>query len=315
MIPEEAPPAIPDAAYWVARMDRGEWNQQDEAALARWLGEDAARHAQLLQTQALWMSLDRQEAQSAQLPLWQRRGVLAAAASLGALMVGGAWRFWPRQQDYNTKIGEIRRVPLNDGSVVMINSGSELAVRMGQSEREVQLTQGEAWFAVAKDPSRPFIVNAGEVQARAVGTAFSVRRHSDSVEVGVTEGVVEAQAQHGQGAPVRLVAGERVLISATSVVYLQSGSAASLDNALAWRNGLINLSGVTLAEAANEFNRYNKVQIYVRDPHIASEQMVGIFRVDDPHGFINAVRATMRIRVDESMRDQIIITSMGNANL
>jgi transmembrane sensor len=206
-------------------------------------------------------------------------------------------------------------VPLNDGSVVMINSGSELAVRMGQSEREVQLTQGEAWFAVAKDPSRPFIVKAGEVQARAVGTAFSVRRRSDGVEVGVTEGVVEAQAQHGQDAPVRLVAGERVLITATSVVYLQSGSAASLDNALAWRNGLINLSGVTLAEAATEFNRYNKVQICVRDPHIASEQMAGIFRVDDPHGFINAVRATMKIHVDESMRDQIIITSIGNANL
>ncbi|MFX8562013.1 FecR domain-containing protein, partial [Acinetobacter baumannii] len=76
---------------------------------------------------------------------------------------------------YATKVGEIRRVPLVDGSVMTINSGTELQVRIAKRAREVELAQGEACFEVAKDAHRPFVVAAGKVRAKAIGTAFSVR--------------------------------------------------------------------------------------------------------------------------------------------
>jgi transmembrane sensor len=88
-----------------------------------------------------------------------------------------------------------------------INSASELTVRMAKGSREIEIAQGEAWFDVAKDASRPFIVTAGKVRARAVGTAFSVRRRETGVEVLVTEGVVESWSEEDVSLRLKLEAG------------------------------------------------------------------------------------------------------------
>ncbi|MBB3953783.1 FecR family protein [Novosphingobium sediminicola] len=307
------PPLTPDAAYWAARMDSGEWSAQDEAALRQWLGDDKARHAELLETQACWMMLDQAEpvAETLPSPLWRRRRFLAAAAAGVAAMVGAA-RFWPRGQSFATRTGEIRRVPLNDGSVMMINSGSELAVEMSAHARNIELARGEAWFQVAKDATRPFVVAAGDVRAKAVGTAFAVRLREGGVEVNVTEGVVQTWGMGHDSAPTRLTAGERVLVTQNAVVFLDRGGDGSTEQALAWRNGMIDLSGHTLAEAAAEFNRYNTLQIVVNDPRVAGERMAGIFRIDDPRGFIAALRDGFALQVDNSQPGEVRITAKEN---
>lgn len=305
---------VSDAAYWVARMDSADWSAQDEAALQQWLGDDKARHAQLLETQACWMMLDQAEpaAEIQAAPVWRRRRFLAAAAASVAGVMGAA-HFWPREQNFATKVGEIRRVPLNDGSVMMINSGSELAVDMTAHARNIELARGEAWFQVAKDASRPFVVAAGDVRARAVGTAFAVRLREGGVEVNVTEGVVQAWGMGHDSAPTRLMAGERVLVTQNAVVFLDRGGDGATQQALAWRNGMIDLSGRTLAEAAAEFNRYNSLQIMVNDPRVAGERMAGIFRIDDPRGFIAAVRDGFALQVDNSKPNEVRITAKGNS--
>lgn len=112
----------------------------------------------------------------------------AMAASIAGLLTLS----WPllSGSHYRTEIGEIRRIALSDGSVALVNSGSDLQVRYEKAARQLRLDEGEVWFKVAKNLQRPFIVDIDGVHVRAIGTAFSVRRRDDSVEVVVTEGTV-----------------------------------------------------------------------------------------------------------------------------
>lgn len=280
---------------WVAHMDSAAWGPGDEADLQAWLGQDRQRHGALLYAQALWVSLDNREEAPVRPALWPRRRVLVGSvAAMAVAAVSLGW-FAQQGQSYSTRLGEIRRVPLPDGSVMMINSGSDLSVRLNKTARGVDLAQGEAWFEVAKDAQRPFTVSAGAVRARAVGTAFSVRRRAEGVEVLVTEGVVETWAEQRDMPRLRLSAGERALISATRVVHERGGQ---VDRALAWRGGMIDLSGARLADAAEEFNRYNTSQIVIADPQVAGLQIAGVFRIDDPLGFAIAMHAALGLGVE-----------------
>lgn len=313
------------AAAFVARMDGDAWSEADEAQLQAWLAEDPLRQGLLLQLQAQWYALtpaavpeeesappaqDGEEAAPARPKLLARRGLLAGIAASAAVAVTGVrWSSAPAV--YETKLGEIRRLPLADGSVMTMNSGSELVVDMAGRSRDIELAQGEAWFEVAKDAKRPFVVAAGDVRVRAVGTAFSVRRRETGVEVLVTEGVVETWSAAPAGGPdlhMRLEAGDRATLSAHAVIDYEAGIPTSVDRSLAWRSGMIDLDGRTLYEAANEFNRYNARQIVIADPRIAREQFDGLFRINDPEGFAEAVKASLGITLDTSNPDLIRIS-------
>ena len=300
------------AAQYVAQMDAGNWSDADEAGLQAWLAEDPMRQGLLLQMQAQWLALAPPDAaggeeapggaaaaDSAPPSRWARRGVLGGlAASTALIFTAVRWNHEPAE--YATRQGEIRRLPLSDGSVMTINSGSNLTVVMEKQARRVELAQGEAWFEVAKDAHRPFVVAAGDIRVRAVGTAFSVRRRETGVEVQVTEGVVETWSNGDRSLRMKLVAGDRAMISAHAVVDYETGIPSSVDRSLAWRSGMIDLNGRTLADAAEEFNRYNPRQIIIADPRIAREEFDGLFRINDPDGFAEAVKASLGVSVDRS---------------
>lgn len=301
-----------DAAHWVARMDAGDWSAQDEASLQRWLGGDPNRRGLLLRAQASWLAGDQLRAglptvaadpaeddreTEAQRFGWPRRTIVTGlAASVAAVVVGKL--VWPGSAvAYATELGEIRRVPLSDGSVMTINSASALDVRLEAKRRLVDLARGEAWFEVAKDARRPFVVAAGGVQVRAIGTAFSVRIRGGDVEVLVTEGVVEAWSAKRGGTRTRLVAGQIALVGAEAKVRRVPDDPSSVDRALAWRGGMIDLQGETLADAAEEFNRYNERKLVIGDDQLAAEQFDGVFRINDPTGFALAVKTSLNVPV------------------
>lgn len=310
------PPADRDAAaVWVARMDDAEaWTMADEAALQAWLAADPRRHGLLLQAQAAW-ELPGAIAAPAQIPeavdepmaepahdrrRWARRGVLGGMVAAGVAAVAATRYVLASGAEYVTRLGEIRRVPLDDGSVMTINSDTALKVNLTSHAREVELAQGEAWFEVAKDAQRPFVVASGAVRAQAIGTAFSVRKREDGVEVLVTEGVVETWTAADASQRLRVLAGERAMVNARALVHYQASETAPVDRALAWRNGMIDLNGTTLREAAEEFNRYNKRQIVIADPDVAGEQFDGLFRIGDPEGFAETLKATLSVSIDSS---------------
>lgn len=302
-----------EAALWVVRMDADDWSEDQEADLQAWLAAEPRRAGALLQAQAAWMTLDKPEASHAALDepapslrFNRRHLMIGGGAAIAASIAGGLFLLGGGTH-YSTGVGEIRRVPLADGSTAAINTASTIEINLANVRREVRIAQGEAWFQVAKDPKRPFVVEAGRVRVQAVGTAFSVRRRDDGADILVTEGVVEAWVDGAEGHKIRLAAGSRAFVANNAAIRQEPAAPSSVDRALAWRSGKIDLVGEPLAGAIAEFNRYNHRKLVLVDPALGGEQFDGVFRTDDPEGFALAVKSISDVPVDLSSPDEIRI--------
>ncbi len=302
------------ALRWVAWADRG-LSAAERATLEAWLAGDSRRRGAYLRAQAAWAMLDRASVLGAgdeplpdmASPGIDRRRVLAGGAlAVASIAAGGAWLMLPPAPvQIATATGEIRRVPLADGSLAAVNTQTKLAVALEPHLRRVELAEGEAWFQVAKDRARPFVVAAGDVRVRAVGTAFSVRRRDDGVDILVTEGVVEAWHEHDDSAPpVRVAAGARAFLpdapAARAAPPAVVAASVEIERRLAWRSGQIMLDGDTLGEAVAEFNRYNDRRLVIGDASLAGERLVGRFRTNEPDAFARAAARTLGARVEAS---------------
>jgi transmembrane sensor len=282
-------------AKWAIRLDGGPISAAEQSALDAWLAADERREGALLRAQAALEYLNRgralgpafyEEAEPSE--RISRRGLIgslmatAAAAGLGGIML------FPREKRIDTGIGEIRQMPLEDGSVATLNTSSKLSVQIKKSERLVRLDDGEAWFRVAPDKKRPFIVEAGEVRVRAVGTAFSVRRREDGTDVLVTEGTVETWVVGREAEKTRITAGSRGLVEVDAQIAVATAPE-EIDRALSWRSGQLSLNGETLDYAVAELNRYNRQKLTVDDPELGRQQLVGYFHTGEPENFAKTV--------------------------
>lgn len=315
MSERETAQAISDrAAAWVARMDRDGHDPAVRAELKAWLAGDDRRRGAYFRAKAAWNMLDRAsvlgaggsqscEVAAAGGPWFSRRRLLwggGAAAAAAALVVGvtGLDLFALPDQQIETAIGEIRRVPLSDGSFAAVNTQSTVDVTMKPEVRQIALKSGEAWFQVAKDRSRPFIVEIGDVRVRAVGTAFAVKRVGSGVDVQVTEGVVEVWRVGDEANIRRVEAGSRAFIAPDKAVATVAAASEEIDKALAWRTGQIVLDGDTVAEAVAEFNRYNVRQIEVVGTTLGAEKMIGRFRTNEPDAFARAAATLLNAKAE-----------------
>jgi transmembrane sensor len=293
-----------EAAEWAVRIDAGEIDPDTDPALRRWLDGDRRREGALLRAEAALSFVDRGRALVRVVPMpergffWLRRRRLLAAAAVIAASVAGVSVLLVTPHRYDTHLGEVRSVPLADGSVVAINTQSAVEVTMKASVRQVTLARGEAWFSVAHDPARPFIVAAGRVRVRAVGTAFSVHRHDDGADVLVTQGTVETWVSGEEDRRVRVAAGFKAFVAEYTPPRLVEARA-EIDRALAWRDGRIVLEGETLGEAVERFNRYNARKLAVSNSALANEKLVGEFRATEPYAFASAIATTLGASVVE----------------
>lgn len=299
------------AAKWVARLDHIDDAPEIRSDFETWLAGDPRRQGAYLRAEAAWRLLDRGRAlgglplaenddrseEASQLP---RRALIAGVGTLVAAFAGLAFLgLRPRipVESYATQRGEIKRVPLADGSVAMLNTTTELDFALGADERLVTMRKGEGWFQVAKDRDRAFVVDAGFVRAIAVGTAFSVRRFADHAEVVVVEGVVRLSIDQDT-LPGSLSPGDRAIVDQSGHVRLATLSDKDIRRQLAWRDGGLGLDGETIAAAAAEFNRYNRLQIVVEPGPLGAERIVGWFDVNDPIGFAQSASLAYGGRVD-----------------
>lgn len=178
------------AARWVMRADRGALTHEEQRDLDAWLESDARHRGAFVRAQAIWMDLDRVIALkigdkpplAAPPQRWQGlRAASLAVACLGLLLATALIAQVYLAGRETTAHGEIRRMTLEDGSTIVLNTSSVVNVRYTQHERRILLREGEASFDVTHDAARPFIVQARDVAVRAVGTNFSVRlRSADS---------------------------------------------------------------------------------------------------------------------------------------
>ncbi len=296
------------AARWVARMDRGDLTADEGAALEAWLAGDVRRVGAFGKASAVAVTADRAAAFGGGRELGARRpdpsrrrlligGGLAASvaglATFGLVATGSS-------KSYATERGETRRIPLDDGSAITLNTQSRVQVSESMGRRLVRLDRGEVLLDVAADSRRIVRLEAGPAQARTLGASVLVRRLPDEpVELLVKSGVVEVAAARQAGDWKKLGANTRCL-AADGEIVLASLDPAAVDRELAWRDGQIAFNGDTLGQAAAQFARYSNTHIVFADPAIAGEQITGLFRADDPTGFAKAVAVSLDLRAEAS---------------
>lgn len=297
------------AAEWAVRAEQQAGEAGFSAELEAWLAGDPRRAGALLRARAMLSYLDQGggalRVTQNQGSVWPRRavvmgglGALAAVAAAATVVLLG-----PSSASLSTGAGEVEEIRLADGSLVLLNARSQVSSRQGRERREVVLDRGEAFFSVAKDPRRPFVVEAGDVRVMAVGTAFSVRRTLAGAEVLVAEGQVEMW-RLGQEARWRVSAGQKASGQPGAGVRVAPGEVA-MD--LAWRSGEIVLYGQALEEAVSQFNRRNRLQIRVEGADLADDRVVGRFDADDPEGFARAAALTLGAQVSR-LGDEIVLS-------
>ena len=183
------------------------------------------------------------------------------------------------QADHATRTAERREVVLADGSRVFLGARTSLAVSQDAGRRAADLLEGEAFFEVAADQARPFVVAAAGVEVSVVGTAFDVRVSRTAVTVAVRNGLVDVRNDGKAAEPVRLAAGDRVVVDRASRRLqrdrIEPGEVAS------WRDGRLFVDGATVADVVDVLGRYSTGWIVVADSRLAKQQVTGLFDLND----------------------------------
>jgi transmembrane sensor len=337
------------AAAWLARRDAGGWNARDQQQLDAWLDEAVAHQVAFLRLDAAWRQSGRLQALGAgmapgvvpargswahashgedEAPATTRdraepkRGNRAgshrwlrlfAAAAMLALVVSLAlgWRHYTAvdQASYQTAIGGLQEVPLADGSTVTLSSDSRMLVTLSHGERHIDLQRGEAFFAVAKDRARPFVVSTGSRRVIAVGTRFAVRRDAADLRVVVTQGLVRLESDNrpdGERQPTTLLPAGSIATASDAGVVVRSGPVQQAEEYLSWRSGFVSFHDTPLAIAAAEFNRYNTRKIVIGDASVGNMRVGGNFRWSNTDAFVRLLAQGFPIRAQQQ-GDNIVL--------
>jgi transmembrane sensor len=264
--------------------------------------------------------------------VWIAAAMLVVAAVLSIVALCAL-----RDEVIQAERAERRVVSLADGTVVQLDPDTRMRVNYEEHARNIFLERGRALFHVAKNPARPFLVQAEAATVRAVGTAFAVERQGKSVVVTVTEGKVvvipvgsspaaaDASRQSSSGesdtqlveSPVSagtLHSGNlEIFLGANEQVTVgSSGSAEPVrkvdgDRELAWADGHLVFENESVTDAIQKFNRYNRTQLHVSDAELARRPISGVFSAADPESFVAFIQSVTAVHVTRSDATDITI--------
>lgn len=210
----------------------------------------------------------------------------------------------------SSRVGEIRKVALSDGSVVTLDTDSIIQHVFSAGERRISLTHGRARFNVAHDADRPFVVLAGGGAVIAHGTVFDVRLLEECVSVTLLSGAVDVRHDPADGpasqraSVTRLSPGERTSFSRAGLLGPPRPAPAS-DSA--WTSGMLSFDAARLEDAIAEANRYSLAKIRLSDPAIAELRITGAYRASDTAGFARALAASFGLGVTTDAHGDIVL--------
>lgn len=296
-----------EAAFRFVRL-QGDPDPAEHDAIISWIASNPRHAVAFAQIEAAWEAAERLKA----VPEDYNDAALAGTNTIGRrLLVGGLaaaalaavsapiiHSLLKDQSRYVTRKGERKVVALPDGSILTLNTASQIAVAFNKGQRVIQLIEGEALFDVAHDPSRPFIVAVRSIRFRAIGTAFNVRLRRDIVELTVTDGIVAVREEgHGNAADhgVQVVAGRGAVVRKGTIAVTPLDRKL-LDQRIAWRDGVIALDDDTIDQAVEEFNRYRDHPMVIGDRRIGSLRIGGRFEVQESDRFLAVLQRDFRIR-------------------
>lgn len=341
------------AADWLAWKDRGlsaaeerefqQWLARDERHAAAWAEvNEPWRQLEEVRADGMaeWMvvELARRERKRARRRTWLKLGGMAAAA---VVLLGVTITTWRAREPAPVALAEApspvadktvappRPTPpasmesavllkpeqrvLEDGTIVDLKGDALISVSFTQRRRVVRLVSGTAHFEVTHDPNRPFIVHAGAVRVRAVGTAFAVERSDEAADVLVTEGKVGVARTEGDvqpESPLLVGAGGRVLMSydsADGLPEVQTLEPEEMAMRLQWRVPRLQLRGASLAQVVEMLNRISRTTITIADPALEHLRFSGLFRADNAAGFVQMLKNNYGVEVSYPDDRRIIL--------
>jgi transmembrane sensor len=353
--------AAEQAATWLVEFESGPLPETQRRIFVAWLKRSPVHVEEFLQLSALHREIARSPAFQASLeetlaeardtvvsldesrvppspvvakaprrPRWR-----AVAAGVLVLVTGAlATALFYEPGVYRTGVGEQRSIALADGSVILLNTQSEIRVTLGEERRRVTLVDGEAMFDVARDPARPFLVDAGATAIRVLGTRFNVYRQRDKTTVTVIEGRVRVEEPkpsatesthkpqatnhkpqttgHKPQAAQRtttLTTGQQVVVALGGDI-LQPPQV-DLTRAIAWTERRVIFDDAPLSEVAVEFNRYNRRQLVLDDLRLAAREVTGVFQVHDLDVLVAFLQGQEDIRVTRDGETLRIVPETG----
>ncbi|WIW90221.1 FecR family protein (plasmid) [Sphingobium sp. V4] len=302
-----------EAVAWFVRLHDENATDDDRAAHAQWLAADPHHGPVWLEVAQLWLGMDGLQGVDApdviaiQPPTAPRAVVtrrrLAAAAV--AFLIGSAGWMANRSHlfaDERTAVAENRSVALSDGSRVELAASSALSVDFSQAERKVVLHDGEAFFVVAKDDSRPFRVQAADGSITDIGTAFDVKLGRQAVDVAVTHGVVDVVMPNHPA--VRLTPGRAVRYGANGVAAPKGIDAANIG---LWREGRLAFDNAPLPEVLRDLERYRRGRIIVMDESLDRLAVSGMFDATRTDAALDTIVRTLPVRLVRITRFLVLV--------
>jgi transmembrane sensor len=324
------------AAFWHGRLEDGEPDAHERERFEAWLAADPRHRAAYESVERSWTGLAnaamderilsmRREAlkktpKTPKTPKHRMRptaiaaSILVAVLVIGLLIRLGPRGAYPNGAEFATQVGQRSSITLADGSTVVLNTASRIRVAFDPQVRRVRLLAGQAWFEVAKNQRRPFVVEAGDRRVTAHGTAFDVRLEDhDQVQVTLIEGRVSVEALKAAGAAgsgpierVDLLPGDQLV---AAVARPATKHKTDLAKATSWREGQLIFDDDTLETAVAEVNRYSTERIVLADPRLKSLRMSGVFIAGHTDSFVETVTGHFPIKATPDSDGQLLLTA------
>ncbi len=307
------------AAAWLERRDRVDWTDQDQRDLDAWLDESTANFLAFQRVATAWGRAERlvaleprkfQPATSStsgpNRSFWMR--TIALVATVCLFVIGGAvFLLLPDKHTFTTPVGGHEIVKLADGSSIELNTDTVFHTDMGVTHRSGWLEKGEAYFSIAHDTGRPFVITAGQHKITVLGTKFLVRNEPNHLEVALFDGRVWFDAENGMSSQSALLMPGDILVASARSVSITKASRKVLSGELSWRSGVLVFRNTPLAEAAHQYNRYNREKIIIGDAEAAQLMISGALPTTNTQEFVHIAQKFFGLRVKHN-GDGIVIS-------
>lgn len=333
------------AAYWLVRQDAQRMTTQDWHAFDNWLEASETHRCAYEQTESMWKdleaSVDEGELRALRVTalaagpapkVWPRAAAVAAGLVVGILGIAAmSWRLSidvrtvessePRAavDQYVTAHNQRSTITLPDGTLVSMNVDTSFSTDFTVGRRSIRLSRGQAFFEVAKDSKRPFVVAAADRNIQALGTKFDVKLDRDRVEVVLLEGRVSVARSNPsplekvtrRSAPVELAPDQRLVVArgeaTTSVTTTNAKEATS------WREGWIVFEDETVEQAIAELNRYSERPILAPDEAVRRMRLGGVFRIGQPDRFGDILQELLPLTAERGPNGEMVLVLRAGA--
>lgn len=328
------------ASEWIAKMQSGQLSDEEQAQLKAWVAQSRNHENELKMMAENWDRLhtigkkhlavssrsSNAENNRESTNTWVNFALKAAAAISFLALIPLVYflSFHPNSKFetngvFVTKVGAQKTINLSDGSVVFLNTNSELLVNYNENSRNLTLLRGEASFDVAKDKLYPFVVKAGNGDVQALGTSFAVRLNGEKVDVLVSHGTVRVRASDANIRPnakeerpakhkekpsnaeesVIARAGNRVVFEKHKVESVTVETQETLDRELYWKKGFLDFNQIPLAQVVSEVARYTDYKIVISDSTLEHLTVGGYYPIDNIETIFETLEMNFNLEVTE----------------